>query len=214
LIFAKIDYINLLPFYLFIKREIKNTQFKQSINYHKDFPSNINKRFKQRKIDAAFISSIESKRGNFYRLDIGIVANGKIKSVLVKRDSRFKEDSHSATSNILAKKLNIDGEVIIGDKALRRYCKDPKSYIDLANEWEKRYKLPFVFARLCVNKNYKFYKRLSSRFLSKSIKIPHYIIKRYSKTRDIPISEIKSYLKLVSYKLSTKELNSLKRFLR
>ena len=212
--FAKIDYINLLPFYIFVKKELKNAQFKQSINYHKDFPSAINKRFKKREIDAAFISSIESKRGNFNRLNLGIVAKGEIRSVLVKKNSSFRCDSHSATSNILAKKLNIDGEVIIGDKALKRYCKDPDSYIDLASEWKKRYNLPFVFARLCVNKNYKFYKKLSKRFLSKKIKIPHYIIKKYSKTRDIPVSEIKSYLKLVSYEISTKELNSLKRFLR
>jgi len=214
LIFAKIDYINLLPFYIFIKKELKNAQFKQSINYHKDFPSNINKRFKQRKIDAAFISSIESKRGNFYRLDIGIVAKGEIRSVLVKKDSNFKEDSHSATSNILAKKLKIDGEVIIGDKALKRFCNEPDRYIDLAKEWESRYRLPFVFARLCVNKNHNFYKKLSKRFLSKKIYIPQYILKNYSKKRDIPTKEINEYLKLVNYELSSKEIISLKRFLR
>ncbi len=213
MLFAKIDYINLLPFYIFTKRHIKNSQFKQSINYHKDFPAAINNRFKKRKIDAAFISSIESKKGSFYCLDIGIVAKKRIMSVLVEKDSLYEPDSHSATSNHLAKKLDIKGRVIIGDKALRAYINDPDSYIDLAFEWHNRYKLPFVFARLCVYKNIEFYKRLSKSFLNTKVHIPFYILKRYSKSRDIPIHEIQSYLDLVSYRVGKKELRSLKRFL-
>ncbi len=212
MLFGKIDYINLLPFYIFTKRYIKNAQFKQSMNYKKDFPSTINQRFKRGKIDAAFISSIESKRGSFECFDVGIIAKSQIKSVLVKRGS-FKPDSHSATSNHLAKKLGIDGEVIIGDKALRAYLKDPSSYIDLALEWHKRYKTPFVFARLCAHKDRVFYKKLSKQFLSKKISIPYYILKRYSKTREISQYNIKEYLKLVSYDIDPKAKRGLKRFL-
>ena len=212
MLFGKIDYINLLPFYTFSKRYIKNSQFKQSINYKKDFPSAINKKFKQRKIDAAFISSIESQRGNFKKLDIGIIAKKEIKSVLVKKGI-YKPDSHSATSNLLAKKLDIEGEVIIGDKALKAYIANPNEFIDLAKVWNQRYDLPFVFARLCVHKNIDYYTKLSSRFSSSKIYIPQYIINKYSKSRKISPKEIKTYLKLVSYKLDPKAKRGLKRFL-
>jgi len=212
LIFGKIDYINLLPFYIYIKSSIKNTQFKQSLNYKKNFPSYINKEFKKRRIDAAFISSIESKRGNFKRLDIGIVATKEIKSVLVKK-GEYLPDPHSATSNLLALKLDIKGQVIIGDKALRAYIKNPDDYVDLAYEWNKRYKEPFVFARLCVNRYEHFYTKLSKNFLKKNIKIPRYILLKYAKSRNISANEIKEYLKLVSYKIDKKSKRGIKRFL-
>ena len=212
MLFGKIDYINLLPFYTFTKRAIKSSQLKQSIAYKKDFPSAINKKFKTRKIDAAFISSIESKRGNFKCLDIGIVANKEIKSVLVKAGT-FMPDSHSATSNALAKQLGIQGEVIIGDKALRAYLQNPDAYVDLAKEWYEKHQLPFVFAVLCVNKNYHYYKRLSRDFLKTRVSIPQYIVKQYALSRGISSKEILAYLKLVSYALGRKEKQSLKKFL-
>jgi len=211
-LFGKIDYINLLPFYTFTKRAIKSSQLKQSIAYKKDFPSAINKKFKTRKIDAAFISSIESKRGNFKCLDIGIVANKEIKSVLVKAGA-FMPDSHSATSNALAKQLGIQGEVIIGDKALRAYLQNPDAYVDLAKVWYEKHQLPFVFAVLCVNKNYHYYKRLSRDFLKTRVSIPQYIVKQYALSRGISSKEILAYLKLVSYTLGIKEKQSLKKFL-
>jgi len=212
-LFGKIDYINLLPFYTFAKKNIKSSQLKQSIAYKKDFPSAINKKFKSRKIDAAFISSIESKRGNFRCLDVGIVAKKEIKSVLVKA-GEFKPDSHSATSNALAVQLGIKGEVIIGDKALRAFLRNPELYIDLAKSWHDTHRLPFVFAVLCVNKNYRYYKKLSSCFINTRVKIPQYVLLKYAKTREIAVSDINAYLSLVSYKIDTKAKKSLKKFLR
>lgn len=212
MLFGKIDYINLLPFYIFAKRHIQSAQMKQSIAYKKEFPSAINHKFKRRKIDAAFISSVESKRGNFHALDIGIVAQDEIRSVLVK-EGDFMPDSHSATSNALAKMLDIHGEVIIGDKALRAYLKDPGAYIDLAKEWKRRYNLPFVFARLCVNKNRHFYEKLASKFKKTQVYIPQYILHRYAKSRGISTKEIKAYLALVSYDIGVNEKRSLKKFL-
>ena len=212
MLFGKIDYINLLPFYIFIKRYIASSQMKQAIAYKKDFPSAINAKFKKGKIDAAFISSIESKRGNFRCLDVGIIAQKEIQSVLVKAGS-FAPDAHSATSNALAKKLGIEGEVIIGDKALRAYLKNPDIYIDLAKEWHQRYKLPFVFALLCVRQNHCYYEKLAKKFVHSRVKIPHYILKKYARSREIPIKDIKAYLALVSYKVDYKAKKSLKRFL-
>jgi len=80
MIFAKIDFINLLPFYTFIKKNIKSSQIKAIITYKKSYPSAINKQFKKRKIDAAFISSVISKKCKC--LDIGIVAQKEVLSVL------------------------------------------------------------------------------------------------------------------------------------
>lgn len=213
MLFGKIDYINLLPFYTFTRKYIKSSQLKQSIAYKKDFPSAINKKFKTRKIDAAFISSIESKRGNFNCLDIGIVAKREIKSVLV-QEGEFMPDSHSATSNALAKQLDIKGEVIIGDKALRAYLKNPDLYIDLAKAWHDKHQLPFIFAVLCVNKNHRYYEKLSSNFIKTKVRIPQYILLKYAKTRDISVSDINDYLELVSYNIDTKAKKSLKKFLR
>jgi len=80
MIFAKIDFINLLPFYVFIKKNIRSSQQKQIINYKKSYPSAINKQFVKRKIDAAFISSVSSQ--HVKSLDIGIVAKNEVLSVL------------------------------------------------------------------------------------------------------------------------------------
>jgi len=212
-LFGKIDYINLLPFHIFTKRYIKSAQLKQSIAYKKSYPSAINRKFKRRKIDAAFISSIESKRGNFTALDVGIIARKEIQSVLVK-EGGFKPDAHSATSNALAKKLGIEGEVIIGDKALRAYLKAPDAYVDLAKVWHEKHHLPFVFARLCVHENKAYYKKLSQKFVKTKVKIPYYILARYSKSRRIAAKDIKTYLELVSYEMDTKAKRGLKQFLR
>ncbi len=211
-LFGKIDYINLLPFYTFAKRHIRSSQLKQSIAYKKDFPAAINAKFKKRQIDAAFISSIESKRGNFSCLDVGIVAKKEILSVLVK-EGEYAPDSHSATSNALAKQLGIKGEVIIGDKALRAYLKDPDAYVDLAAAWQQKHKLPFVFALLCVHKNRCYYKKLSKKFVRTRVKIPYYILQKYAKSRGIMIKDVKAYLELVSYDVDSKAKKGLKRFL-
>ena len=103
MIFAKIDFINLLPLHIFFKQHL-NTQIKQTIEYKKSYPSAINKKFHKKKVDAAVISSIASKRCK-KPLDMGIVAKGAVDSVLVIPGS-YKKDFQSDTSNALAKVLN------------------------------------------------------------------------------------------------------------
>lgn len=213
MLFGKIDYINLAPFHVYLKRHIKNAQLKQSIEYKKSYPSDLNRKFKRRQIDAAFISSIESRRGNFCCLDAGIVAKKEIQSVLVKKGG-YKADSHSATSNALSKVLGIDGEVIIGDKALKLYCENSELYVDLAKEWYKKHKKPFVFARFCMVRNRAFYSRLIHGFLKTKVKIPQYILHKYVKRSGIKCKDIKAYLNLVSYNIDNKSAKSLKLFLK
>ena len=213
MIFGKIDYINLAPFHVYLKQHIKSSQLKQSIEYKKSYPSDLNKKFKRRQIDAAFISSIESRRGNFNCLNAGIIAKKEIRSVLVRKGLK-KEDSHSATSNALAKVLGIDGEVIIGDKALKLFCENSEFYVDLAKEWYKKHKKPFVFARFCIVRNKTFYSRLIRGFLKTKVKIPQYVLHKYVKRSGITCKDIKAYLNLVSYNIDNKSAKSLKLFLK
>ncbi len=212
-LFGKIDYINLAPFHIFLKRYITNSQFKQSIEYKKSYPSRINRLFKSGKVDAAFISSIESRGSDFRCFDAGIVAEREIRSVLV-RPGAYRQDSESATSNALAKVLGIDGEVIIGDKALKAYLKNPDAYIDLATAWYARYRLPFVFARFCVRRHSRYYRRLIGKFLRSEVKIPHYMLKRYASREELSLSEVKAYLELVHYRVDRRAGRGLRRFLK
>jgi chorismate dehydratase len=204
LVIGQIEYLNLLPFYIFIKRN------KYKVIFKKGYPSQINNLFYQKKVDSAFISSIKSK--NKTCLNAGIVANKKVLSVLV-CENRNKLDIESDTSNILSKVLNIKGEVLIGDKALKRYFTN-NNCKDLASIWFEKYKLPFVFARFCINKNDKLYKKIITEFLKTKVKIPHYIIEKEAKRLGISNKDVINYLKLIYYKIDYKEQKSLKLFLK
>jgi chorismate dehydratase len=212
MIFGKIDFINLLPFNIFIKKNINSSQIKQIINYKESYPSKINKQFKKKQIDAAFISSIVSK--NKSCLDIGIVAKKDVLSVLVLTNEKHSYDYQSDTSNVLCNILGIKGKVMIGDKALSYYYnnKNNKNHVDLALLWNKKYNLPFVFARLSFNKHKAYLQKLTSNFLSSNIKIPQYILIKYSKKTGLTPNQIKDYLKKISYKISHNEKKSLKLF--
>jgi len=104
MLFGKIDYINLLPFHIFIKKYISSSQLKASINYKKSYPSKINEDFKYRRISGAFISSVKAFNKN--QTNIGIVAQKEVLSVLI-CEGKNQDDLESSTSNILAKVLNL-----------------------------------------------------------------------------------------------------------
>jgi chorismate dehydratase len=196
--FGHIEYLNLLPFYMFLKR--KNEKIK------KGYPSYINKLFENKKVNAAFISSIKSENKKCF--DIGIVAKKEVKSVLLCKGNG--KDIESETSNKLAEVLNLRGQVVIGDKAFKY-----NDCLDLSKEWYKRYRLPFVFAIFCVNKNEKKYEKLMKQFLKSPPKIPYYYIKQYAKKAGISVKEAKEYLqKNIYYKIGWQEKKALKIFLK
>jgi chorismate dehydratase len=212
MIFAKIDFINLLPFHIFIKKNIKSSQLKSIIEYKKSYPSFINNKFKKRKVDSAFISSIASR--NEKKLDFGIVAQNEVLSVLL-IPGTSESDFQSQTSNALAKVLELEGKVLIGDKALKFYHENQDVIkIDLAKEWKDRYNLPFVFAVLCFNSNKKALVNLTKNFDKRPIKIPQYILEQYSKRSGVSKNNIVQYLKKIDYNLGLKEKRSLKLFLK
>jgi len=209
-IFGSISYLNLLPFQIFLKRYIQNSATKMALNYKRDVPSKINKALNKRYINAGFISSIFSTKHKCSNL--GIIANRAVYSVFI-IDGDNKKDKESASSNILADILELQGEVIIGDKALKYYLNGGKG-VDLTTIWYKKTSMPFVFARLCYNSYKEKIKNIEKRFLKQPIKIPQYILKREAKKRDITTKQLLWYLKFINYKIDHKAEKSLKLFLK
>jgi chorismate dehydratase len=216
MIFGTIEYLNLLPFYIFVQKNVRNSQFKQIMNYQKGVPSYINKLFETKKVDFAFISSIKS--ANFNCSSLGIISNKEVWSVIVKKGENLK-DSDSETSNKLAEILNIKGQVIIGDKALKIYFNKDNSknknnnniiISDLSLEWYKKYKLPFVFAKLCFHKKRKFIKNLSKKFYRPYI--PFYIQKKYIRKIGITRIQMLEYLNKIDFICNNKSKKSFKLF--
>ena len=209
MIFGKIEYLNLLPFHVFMKRFTRSSQEKMSMQYYKNVPSAINTRFISRKADAAFISSIAAKK--YAHVGLGIIAKKEVLSVLLVPQNEYEKDSASASSNALAKVLGLEGKVMIGDRALS-YFFEGKEHIDLAQEWHKRYGLPFVFALLCFHKEEKLYTKIEHKFLKAPVKVPQYLLQKASKKTGISPNNILYYLKYISYDLDTSAQRGLKLF--
>jgi len=181
-----------------------------AFTYKRDVPSKINRALRKRHIHAGFISSIESPKHN--STNLGIISHQMVYSVFVIEGAN-KIDNESASSNQLAKVLDIQGEVIIGDKALKFYL-DGGEAIDLSQEWYNKTKLPFVFARLCFNSHKKQIEYIAKKFIERPIKIPQYILKKEAKKRGITSKQLLWYLEHIEYKIGYKEKRSLKLFLK
>lgn len=211
MIFGKIDFINLLPFHVFMKRYAKSTRTHQTLNYHKGVPSSINRSFALRRIDAAFISSITAQKCTHF--DVGIVARREVLSVLALPSHEDKKDADSASSNLLARILDIHGEVVIGDKALRTFYRGD-ACIDLGQQWNETTHLPFVFALLCTHNHTDELKHLSRAFSVKKIKIPYYILIDAARKIQLNPKQIVHYLQFISYTVGEKEQRGYKRFVK
>jgi chorismate dehydratase len=193
-----------------MKRYIQSSGIKMGMNYRKNVPSQINKALKKRHIDAGFISSIASTP--YTCTNLGIIANKAVYSVIL-IEGENQPDHESASSNQLAHILDLQGQVIIGDKALK-YHLDGGQGIDLATAWYEETKLPFVFGRLCCVLNCSKMKKLSKLFSQQTIKVPQYILKREAKKRGITSKELLWYLKHIEYNMNYKSKKSLKLFLK
>lgn len=210
MLFGSISYLNLLPFQVFLKRQLSNNASKMFLHYKRAEPATINKVMKRRAVNAAFVSSITSKK---YRCtNLGIVAHKKVYSVLLLK-GEDQPDPASATSNRLTKVLNLQGKVLIGDAALKHYLEGGEG-IDLAQVWYAQTGLPFVFARLCYHKHAKTIKKMAKAFTESNVKIPQYILKREAKKRGITAKQLTWYLEHIHYRLDHKADISLKLFLK
>ncbi len=208
MVFGKIDYINLLPFHIFMKRFLNTQQF-MMMQHKRGVPSKINRDFAARRVDAAFISSVTAHKRRF--VSLGIVAKKEVRSVLIKPHTNTAHDQASATSNILSAVLQLQGKVLIGDEALR-YALSGAPMVDLALEWHRRHGLPFVFALLCYHDHKHYMKRIEKAFLRHKVRIPFYILHHYSKQTGIASSDILDYLTCISYEIDHKALLGVKKF--
>ncbi|UFH59376.1 MqnA/MqnD/SBP family protein [Sulfurovum mangrovi] len=209
MLFGSISYLNLLPFQLFLKKHIRSNAAKMAFGYKRAVPSQINASLKRGEVNAAFISSIESRRRQC--TDLGIIANKKVYSVFV-IPGKEEIDPASATSNRLAKVLDLKGQVLIGDQALKYYLSGGEG-IDLAEAWYAETKLPFVFARLCYNRHKKNVEALAKEFAHTKVRIPQYMLKREAKKRGITPKEVLWYLEHINYTMDYRSKKALKLFL-
>ncbi len=210
MLFGSISYLNLLPFQLFLKRYLRSDAAKMGFRYKRAVPSQINASLRRGEVDAAFISSVHSPR--FKCTDLGIIADKKVYSVFVLPEEEAT-DPASATSNHLAKILDLHGRVLIGDAALKYYL-DGGEGNDLAEAWHERTGLPFVFARLCYNKHGKAIEKLAHTFAHTKVRIPQYILKKEAAKRGITPQQLTWYLGFIYYKLDWRAKRGLKKFLR
>ncbi|PAF48553.1 menaquinone biosynthesis protein [Helicobacter sp. 12S02634-8] len=210
--FGKIEYINLLPFDVFIKAYPATSGFKKFLQLKKSYPARLNKDFLFQRIDAGFISSIAgySSARKHKATNSAIIAKGSVWSVMV-IPAPQAQDYQSATSNALCKVLGLQGEVLIGDRALAyRYLGG--AHTDMGEVWYAKTHLPFVFGRFCFNTHRDFYQKISTHFNQKPIKIPHYILMQYAQKTSISKQYILEYLKHIYYKMGPKEKLGLQRF--
>lgn len=210
MLFGKIEYLNLLPFHLFMKRYSRSSRHYMSFRYKKGVPSKINAEYAARRVDAAFISSIKAQKESY--VDLGIIAKKEVLSVLLIPSQHEQEDTASATSNILAKVLELKGEVLIGDRALLYYLQDHENVIDLAKVWHERYNLPFVFALLCYHRHDTEIKKVARSFKKNTPKIPQYQLIKAAERTGIPVKAIQHYLSYISYELDNKAKAGLHKF--
>ncbi|CCF81291.1 Menaquinone via futalosine step 1 [Helicobacter bizzozeronii CCUG 35545] len=212
--FGKIDYLNLLPFDVFIKAYPTPISFKQFLNHRKTYPAKLNQDFLFRRIDAGFISSIAGFVAWRKKqvTPCAIIGYKQVLSVLVVLQDEGI-DTQSATSNALCQVLGLKGQVLIGDKALRFYYQEKAGFVDLATLWYAKTGLPFVFGRFCYQAHGKFYTQIAHAFCKRPTKIPHYILEQKVQESQLKRQQILHYLKHIAYKMGAKEEFSLRCFL-
>ncbi|WP_027327152.1 MqnA/MqnD/SBP family protein [Helicobacter pametensis] len=209
---GKIDYLNLLPFDVFIKRFPLSWQSKAILAHRKSYPAKLNRDFLFARLDGGFLSSIMAYGKRGMRLPCGIISHGEVWSVLA-LPKEAKGDYQSASSNALIQVLRIHAEVLIGDRALIYKLKGGEA-IDLGKRWLEQKRLPFVFGLFCVSKNKHEAKRIASAFVRSRIRIPWYLLKDASDSRGIHPKDVLSYLQKISYRLGPKEKRGLEVFYR
>ena len=218
--FGKIDYLNLLPFEVFIRSYPKPSQFWLFYKKKKSYPAYLNKEFLFGRIDAGFVSSITALRARYEKFkpaNVGIIAKKRVISVIC-LPKESGEDYQSATSNALLKVLRLQGRVLIGDRALlevlEQHKRGERNYIDMGEKWAQREHLPFVFGRLCVRQNRAFYTKMMHAFTKKRVKIPQYILQKAESQSGVCKQEILKYLQVLSYKIDKKANFGVERFYR
>lgn len=207
---GRIEYLNLLPFFVFLKQSPLTTATKQFAHNHHSYPAKLNTNYLFRRIDSGFISSFAARK---QRLSCaGIVGRGKVQSVLAIIGERG-EDYQSATSNALLQILHISGRVLIGDRALAFYlAHEHSTFVDLAEAWFAKHRLPFVFGRFCYQTKSMVHEHIARRFVQTRVRIPQYILAQASRQTGIAPQHIRDYLRQIFYHVGAKERKSIRMF--
>ncbi|MCE3047100.1 MqnA/MqnD/SBP family protein [Helicobacter kayseriensis] len=209
---GKIDYLNLLPFEVFMKAFPVSLQTKAVMAYKKSYPSKLNRDFLFGRLDGGFLSSIMACGQGKIALPCGIIADGEVWSVLALPNPN-KKDYQSASSNALIQVLGIEGEVLIGDRALI-YKMSGGEGIDLGQRWKEKKGLPFVFGLFCVSKQKQRAEKIILKFAQAKVKIPQYILQKASQKSGVAKKDIVRYLEKIQYRIGCKEKRALEVFYR
>lgn len=202
-----INYLNLLPFYLFLKR--RGMLQKMVIKW--GYPAQINRWLEEGRIDGAFISSVRSIGKKC--LPVGIGSRGAVWSVIL-CPGGDRNDRESNTSNLLKIALDEVGEVIIGDKGLKRYFQPENECRDLGELWFQKYGLPFLFARFCCRRRCAQFEKVLKEFVKRPVKIPQYILKLEAEKRGLSPQLVKEYLQLIHFPIGWREERGFKLFIK
>ncbi|MGC9188166.1 MAG: MqnA/MqnD/SBP family protein [Sulfurihydrogenibium sp.] len=225
-----IDYLNTLPF------GIEN--FKD-LEIVKDYPANLNKLLKDKKIDVGIVSVAEYLESFYQYLiipDLSISSYKEVGSVIIASDipielvetiyvTKESKTSFYLTRVIFEIFLNKKPEyktfdsykkrqtvLLIGDKALE-FKKDYSYVYDLSSLWFSKTKLPFTFALWCVNKDF---------FLKNQNRVNEFgkILKKnvesfFSKIDNLDLENWKKdYLKNLKYDFDKESIESVRLFSR
>jgi len=192
-----------------MKRYLRSSRSQMMLRHGANVPSAINRAYRVRKIDAAFISSIRAEGQK--HLNLGIIADGAVQSVLLLPSQTPRTDRASETSNVLAAVLGLQGRVLIGDPALRAFLEGTEA-VDLAEEWKRRHGLPFVFALLCYQAEHVQMRKLGRAFERHPKKIPQYLLHRASQRTGVAPEHIRTYLQGIHYRMDHRARRSLQKF--
>lgn len=237
---SAVSYLNTLPFLY----GIKNSGLTEKIVFEQDIPSVCASKLLNNEVDIALVpvAVIPLMKESYIISDYCIGASGKVKTVLLLSDVPLDEiksiylDYQSKTSvnliRILAKKywkINPDWKnttkgyenkikgrnagLIIGDRTFHLE-KNYKFVFDLAEEWEKFTRLPFVFAAWVSNKpvDKEFIKEFNRALLYGLENIEHVVSKFYLAFPDCKIDMHKYFTQCISYELDNDKKRAMKLF--
>lgn len=226
---SAVSYLNTLPFLY----GIKNSGLTDKIIFEQDIPSICASKLLNNEVDIALvpIAVIPLMKESYVISDYCIGASGKVKTVLLLSDvplNKIKSiylDYQSKTSvnliRILANKFwkispdwknttkgyenEIKGNnagLVIGDRTFHLE-KNYKYVFDLAEEWKKFTKLPFVFAAWVSNKpiENEFVKEFNKALLYGLENIDQVVSEFYSAFPDCKIDMQKYFTQYISYEL-------------
>ena len=123
--FGKIQYLNLLPFDVFVKSYPATTRFKSAAFANRSYPSKLNQSFLFHRIDAGFISTIAGATAHrkHKATQAGIIAKGAVWSVL-------SLESNGDSALLKKHRLTPSDSLVLGSHSLESTFEKVDSRVD------------------------------------------------------------------------------------